>query len=76
VILNQIFKDMQDNIHLVYPNIYMNNYLRQQESEIKLINNDHLTFEFDGTWFRDPKNIKFNTKEINLPRYHKYGKDL
>jgi hypothetical protein len=61
VILNQIFKDMQDNIHLVYPNIYMNNYLRQQESELKLINNDHLTFEFDGTWFRDPIDVKFNT---------------
>ncbi len=61
MILNQIFKDMQDNIHLVYPNIYMNNYLRQQENELKLINNDHLTFEFDGTWFRDPKDVKFNT---------------
>jgi hypothetical protein len=54
----------------------MNNYLRQHENEIKLINNDHLTFEFDGTWFRDPKNIKFNTKEINMPRYNKNGKDL
>ena len=42
----------------------MNNYLRQQESEIKLINNDHLTFEFDGTWFRDPKTLNLTQKKL------------
>jgi hypothetical protein len=35
----------------------MNNHLRQHDSELKLINNDHLTLEFDGTWYQNPKKI-------------------
>ena len=70
-----MFLDLQDNIHLKYPDIYMNNLIRQNDHEFKM-ENDFLTLLYDGTWYRDPQNPVFNTEKITLPRLAKNGKDL
>lgn len=75
VILNQMFLDLQDNIHLKYPDIYMNNLIRQNDKEFKM-ENDFLTLLYDGTWYRDQDHPVFNSEKITLPRFSKDAKDL
>lgn len=75
VILNQMFLDLQDNIHLKFPDIYMNNLIRQNDKEFKM-ENDFLTLLYDGTWYRDQDHPVFNSQKITLPRFSNDAKDL
>ena len=52
VVLNQLFQDLQDGVHLKYPDIYMNNMIRQDDHDFK-IENDFLTLLYDGSWFHE-----------------------
>lgn len=70
-----MFLDLQDNIHLKFPDIYMNNLIRQKDHEFKM-ENDFLTLKYDGTWYRHQDQPIFNTEKITLPRFAKDGKDL
>lgn len=70
-----MFLDLQDAIHLKFPDIYMNNLIRQNDHEFKM-ENDFLTLLYDGTWYRDQDHPIFNTDQIKLPRFAKDGKDL
>ena len=75
MILNQMFMDLQENIHLKFPDIYMNNLIRQNDKEFKM-ENDFLTLLYDGTWYRDQDHPVFNQEKITMPRFSKEGKDL
>ena len=75
VILNQMFLDLQDSIHLKFPGIYMNNLIRENDKEFKF-ENDFLTLLYDGTWYREQDQPIFNSEVITLPRFSKDGKDL
>lgn len=70
-----MFMDLQENIHLKFPDIYMNNLIRQNDKEFKM-ENDFLTLLYDGTWYRDQDHPVFNQEKITMPRFSKEGKDL
>jgi len=52
--------DLQENIHLKFPDIYMNNIIRQNDKEFKM-ENDFLTLLYDGTWYSEHDHPIFNS---------------